>query len=100
MNKELAQQLKDAGFPYSEMARKVLQDFPNHTLEPMLSELIETCGKEFGFLRGHKDYWIAEGGNSTQRDGYMNQGQGKTPEEAVARLWLKLSTLHNAERSV
>jgi len=56
---------------------------------PTLSELIEACGKPIwiesmldGFLTGR-----GKGKNTPL-------GTGKTPEEAVARLWLALNTDH------
>jgi hypothetical protein len=54
---------------------------------PTLSELIEACGPKFHYLtlRQNQLPWMA-----WARDGKKN-GEGPTPEEAVARLWLALS---------
>jgi hypothetical protein len=55
---------------------------------PTLSELIEACGDEFGslsFVNGK--YWSVTGGPR----GICINTEGKTTEEAVARLWLELN---------
>ena len=82
---ELAKELKDAGFPKYRDKELTIVDgvFIN---PPALSELIEACGEEF--MQLHKireDHWWA--GDIAEEGKYAS---GKTPEEAVARLWLKL----------
>ena len=63
---------------------------------PTLSELIEACGEEFRDLlkMRSKDYeWEAEGYYfcCDEHGEGRRFGQGKTPEEAVSRLWLALN---------
>ena len=112
MNYKLAKQLKDEGFPQ----RKVLSSYilpPNadekyrHIMDvskpqgyenllaagydivacPTLSELIESCGdKFFGIFRRDKKNWIASISDKNE-----TEGLGKSPEVAVAKLWLKLN---------
>ena len=108
MEYELAKELRDAGFkgsggwikrdkdgewkPYNncEMDRLTFSTDAGHDYEtsvPTLSELIKACGKGFQELkRGYKHFWAW---------GYINNEyksfKGKTPEEAVARLWLALN---------
>lgn len=102
MNYELAKQLKEAGFK----AKKTTGGYFDQDGEskyypsPELSELIEACGEEFRCLfsplkesvawLGVPDDlnltdWIAE----AKQIGIF--AEGKTPSEAVARLWLKLN---------
>ena len=104
MNYELAKELKDNGFPFKYPAKEVL--LPSGKIEsvedfiesvdkrvpiPTLSELIEACGIAFFDLRRCIDkynttlIWAA---SSINRGGYV---MGKTPLEAVARLWLVLN---------
>lgn len=57
---------------------------------PSLSELIEACN-EYGWFRSlthdkGSDVWNAEYASMVVKNAF-----GKTPEEAVARLWLKLN---------
>jgi len=114
MNSKQAKQLKDAGFPFRTTfenglqvaiptTKKIIQylDTRIYLIKfddewfyiPTLSELIEACGKEFGGLtRGEPDAdWFAH--NNTQSDDEVEKisKYGKTPEEAVAKLWLKLN---------
>lgn len=67
---------------------------------PTLEELIEACGDRFEYLyRADEDmkevgiYWICGQNPSGEGDEFkMNpSGQGKTPSEAVANLWLQLN---------
>ena len=97
MTFELAKQLKDAGWKYSSW-----QEY-----EPTLSELIKACGDEFkGLLPPgimHNEWeairklgWIkpaAEDSNPQYKAIYKDWDTwgGKTPEEAVAKLWLALN---------
>jgi hypothetical protein len=78
---------------------------------PTLSELIDACGDKFGALKpldslenqgfnisigwkAESKKWETENINQygEKQGGIANYfGEGKTPEEAVAKLWLKLS---------
>lgn len=98
MNYELAKELKDAGFPhkcdkhggndgYDEYCQ--YQDWDKeigYICIPHLSELIEACGNDFANLKSFSHDWSAE----AMRDEFT-EGNGSTPEEAVARLWLALN---------
>lgn len=106
MNYELAKQIKDAGFP------KDYSDWEDHDEEllqkgwgmysvgysPTLSELIEACGEEF-MLTNEMGYWDAWSNQRAERTYPARMGEvgakyecrGKTPEEAVANLWLELN---------
>jgi len=90
MNYKLAKQLKDAGFP-----KKYCKNFyatnnkGEEVLIPSLSELIEACGDRFFWLT---KVIIKEG--IFWQVGALNGNLGgieKTPEEAVAKFWLKLT---------
>ena len=121
MNNELAKQLKDAGFPLPEEHMTghydswILQKtyglalgidsksevheirlFPGMTYArnlvyvPTLSELIEACGDDFRWLdrfslNGEVMFRASSGGL------HDHVTQGRTPEEAVAQLWLKIN---------
>lgn len=101
MNYELAKELKDAGFP---QGTKVISNakkcenpnclkghdaFCHSAYPPTLEELIEACGYKFYSLVYAMDNdWRC----FSERDGdYVNTADGKTPTEAVARLWLALN---------
>ena len=93
MNYELAKQLKEAGFPqtgeffYTEN-ESICNSKDVGVHKPTLSELIEACGDKIICLeRGLKSGWFAF---PTRRDAKPN-GNGDTPEEAVAKLWLELN---------
>ena len=101
MNYKLAKLLKDAGFHQSILGThfaytgKKLDDPIDDVYIPTLSELIEAVisvpkGKNMGFY--------SDGGNfvawkrvTFENDGNDYQGNGDTPEEAVANLWLTLN---------
>lgn len=94
MTYELAKELKDAGFPqhpYNAMCfcgAKTVDD-PHH---PTLSELIEACGEGFSRLLNHKKYgWVAYPTIEWTGEHATHVSYEKTPEEAVARLWLALN---------
>ncbi len=104
MNYELAKQLKDAGFPQSfknpthyieadsdAKFGDVIEMSPEKFISiPTLSELIEACKVDLvltKYLQGVYVYsaeWEEEPLEWTKFD-------GKTPEEAVAKLWLELN---------
>jgi len=89
MNYKLAKQLKEAGF--GNFADNVIDGKTGRKFTdiwmPTLSKLIEACGDEFtslgrGYIRNNP-YFEAES--------YDLSGKGKTPEEAVAKLYIKLN---------
>ncbi len=108
MNYELANKLKDAGFPQRESyvtssftkedaikisksiqsGEGVIVPFDNPFF-PTLSELIEACelscdiGGFRTLVRNFWSGWTARGGGISKK--------GPTPEEAVANLWLALN---------
>ena len=110
MNYKLAKQLKDAGFPQEvswgdflyddELGHKILYTVKKDNSEaisglskiPTLSELIEACGDMFHNLSRFNGDWMV---NFRMLDGNLRQSkwdsQGKTPEEAVAKLYIKLN---------
>ena len=97
MNYELAKKLKDAGFSQGKSGssdncdihwHRDMNDITNPNTEvyfPTLSELIEACGERFSKMtRSQIGVWYcSEKGHK--------RSVGKTPEEAVANLWLKLN---------
>ena len=94
MTYKLAEQLYKAGFPNI----KCSEESPNPGYSyPTLSELIEACGGKFIELRKQTTNWLVLGRTDdetcdkgvTHNAGPAN-ALGKTPEEAVARLWLAL----------
>lgn len=114
---ELAKQLKDAGFQNNnikdgylycglEGCNKIIDplDMDNDACmecgtgsllfvfvcAPTLEELIEACGKEFVCLESPwagRPHWYAGSGRTQKPAG----AHGKTPLEAVARLWLAIN---------
>jgi hypothetical protein len=93
MTYELAKTLKDAGFPQNLNPGNgegfVYEgDHPKGpgVYCPTLSELIEACGSDFYELKNLTFGWIANADSD-----YLKRGDGSTPEEAVARLWLALN---------
>jgi hypothetical protein len=89
MNYELAKQLKDAGF----LANRNFVHKSEILPDPYLSELIRECGKKFHMLvRWGDDSYKAHERYDFDMEQFMGeQGSGKTPEEAVAKLWLSLN---------
>jgi len=102
MSYALAKELKDAGFPQKYVRGQMKYDpnveadedgiLPEETEEvfhPTLSELIEACGDGFVLLVRHKtDEWYAR----SKAQGWDDfESDGKTPEEAVANLYLALN---------
>ena len=84
---QLARDLKDAGFPQSELARAQQQAGYDYVSLPALATLIEACGENFGALGREPDCWVACEYVS-ERGEWTNAHEGETPEDAVARLWL------------
>ena len=106
MNYELAKQLKGAGFLFIEddpsLPMKIGREVElvcNFTFGdnktyycPTLSELIKACGDGFNYLERFKGKWFAsECGDIIEDADVCKQSRGKTPEEAVAKLWLELN---------
>lgn len=97
MNYELTNQLKDAGFPlHSNENISVFNVDDVIYATPTLSELIEACGEDLKQIDRilqwkEKPDWFALS-HSINPDSRRDIGEfGKTPEEAVARLWLALN---------
>lgn len=105
MNYELAKELKDAGFPQMDNTDYFYRKYPTGEYHrytsallseieagtdriacPALSELIAACGQDFERLqyRAGNKLWLASGTDTITTP-------KKTPEEAVARLWLALN---------
>ncbi len=98
---KLAKELKEAGFPQVHSlsrgegyASSEVKQLDSEVYYPTLSELIESCGKDFNILWNCGEHWHA--GNYTYGSchyvddyPYRNE-EGLTPEEAVARLWLAI----------
>jgi hypothetical protein len=96
MDEKLVLQLKKARFPLKQSNVKLGSFDPKVRHEdyyiPTLSELIEACGEDFGqvFKRSFGDErepWGAFDHN------VVTEGNGSTPEEAVAHLWLALHAI-------
>ncbi len=109
---ELVKQLKDAGFPQRHKVNSIpsecsmwygdkgeLVGFPDyfrktHCYIPTLSELIDACGTRFLLLRqnGEGEWFAFDNTERTLSEGNISERPpSKTPEEAVAKLWLKLN---------
>jgi hypothetical protein len=113
MNYELAQELKDAGFPnitylqHRQGREFILPDgsVPVYSLGdaenvkdwfiPILEELIEACGEKFDRLVAYHDKGAWDAASKKDSDGFFKSASGKTPAEAVARLWLALHNMTN-----
>lgn len=113
MNYDLAKKLKEAGWPQEtkkgeKIWRIICEGTPDVAYEepcyaPTLSELIEACDlTRKKSLDGYLfvDFHIRVDNTSLWRCGlqlkdgekcFSDEGYGKTPEEAVANLWLKLN---------
>lgn len=105
MNYELAKELKEGGFPQGKYPRDMISpdnliwsedredfDVDADTMCPTLSELIEACGEDFIELSKYPKMWDAKGGWEGDEDCMSPKYsiEAPTPEEAVAKLWLKL----------
>jgi hypothetical protein len=92
---EVAKELKDAGFPQSAKKSRVrIEPLEEFVYIPTLSELIEACGDDINYIERGEDnegetYWHAE------RSVPFAGGEGPTPEESVACLWLALQKKSN-----
>lgn len=109
---ELAKKLKDAGFPQGPYGNRTLEPQlvdPRRTVAeameqeayaPTLEELIDACGDNFAWLHHSvkSKRWAVQDFIYDEDEG-PHGGQGSTPTEAVARLWLALnSTKSSPER--
>ena len=86
----LAKQLKEKGFPNWHIDSCECERCSCYYI-PTLDELIEACGLRFGELQRDIDdigevIWYA-----AERSYKGVYGKGKTPEEAVAKLWIELN---------
>lgn len=96
---KLAKQLKDAGFPQIENPVTISPSGlrTTSTLDhyvPTLSELIEACGTGFIYLSRHKNggFHTNAGHHYTpDHPNYTPSPTGKTPEETLAKLWIRLN---------
>lgn len=102
MDYELANQLKDAGFPLYDgrdvgMDRETVCGYgePQCLVLPTLEELIEACGRMFWALHKYDDKFLAVGCDTVN----THKEHGRTPKEAVARLWLELPSRSNITSS-
>jgi hypothetical protein len=92
----LANELKDAGFPQGGKGRwlvdpgQIVARGGDRAYVPTLEELIEACGENFAWLHQSvkSKKWAAQ---DFIYDEDSHGGQGSTPTEAVARLWLALN---------
>ena len=75
---QLARNLRDAGFPQSELARAQQQAGYDYVSLPTLSTLIEACGENFGALGRERDCWVACEYIS-ERGEWTNAHEGETP---------------------
>ncbi len=85
----LARQLEGAGFPQREI--NYFDDKKGDIYIPTLSELIEACGDNFASLQKKVTGWTAFSFTDKTGKIYSVAGEGKTPEEAVTKLWLALN---------
>lgn len=101
MDYETVKKLKNKGFPQPKeepfsghYEHKNPGALGEYFYSPTLSELIEACGDGFEYLnKVHGGGWVA-GTKDTPMEGTLgasNFEHAKTPEGAVARLWLALN---------
>jgi hypothetical protein len=99
MKYELAKELKEAGFPNSELwfddGRTIWGGTDMEPSAPTLEELIEACGNDIDHLVQKRGYpsegrWWAVSHTVEDANGNNPEACGSIPEEAVARLWLFL----------
>jgi len=89
--------LKKAGFPkdwtewenHDQELLKATWDMYGKGYSPTLSELIEACGERFETLEKTKNNWKCIPAGSCLYS--LDWTVGSSPEEAVAKLWLKLN---------
>lgn len=100
MNFELAADLYTAGFPLKKSTPNSTNYFGGEATGstvydyPTLNELIEACGLEFSSLqRSDTNESVEPIWHALSRP-IWSEFIGKTPEEAVAKLWLALNPKH------
>lgn len=117
MNYDLCKRLKDAGFPQTgerivttdraactdDYYRCIApieencycarcEDLEGWCAVPTLSELIAACGEKFLELNAvFREMCIWKAYSFPDEEGESLEGEGATPEEAVANLWLNLN---------
>lgn len=91
---ELAKQLYKKGSPFKS-AIQVTESNMQYIDFPLLSELIKSCGVDFGELVGPEhnvlNKWFCGGKRSIADFMWEIETTGDTPEEVVAKLWLELN---------
>lgn len=72
----------------------MLEDLSNYVKIPTLSEIIEVCGNEFDSLEKRDDTFLAYGSSKDSAGLKINPffAIGKTPEEALAYLWININS--------
>ena len=94
MDHNLALKLKNAGFKTKGKCQECIGNSGKDCsgdIFPTLSELIAACGEEFGVLAADR----VRGGWNAFTNNLLSgtpNGNGLTPEEAVANLWLALNS--------
>lgn len=99
---KLARELKDSGFSQKGNGRFIFStgyilpqgaDSELAVYIPTLSELIKACGNRFNYLLQKKEcVWLANSYFEDDMEVFGKEnGFGKTPEEAVANLWVVLN---------
>lgn len=89
-----AKELKDAGFPVTHCTSgcpEVQCHFEDGLNPPTLSDLIEACGDDLSHIKKWGGYWWAVCHTIEDANGNNPEEQGKTPEEAVANLYLVIN---------
>lgn len=110
LSSKLAKELKDAGFPFNPNrdwdksdyfwlpCNKITKDDREKLWIPTLSELIEACGREYILVDDGCLFYAVEKLGSIERNKAngitfreCTLWTGKTPEEAVAKLYIALN---------
>ena len=93
ISEDLAKKMKEAGFPQEGCGGFTMEG--ERLYFPTLSELIEECGNGFNYLQNESEKypasdtpWLVVGVVSHNQ---KTASWGRTPEEAVAILWLNLN---------
>ncbi len=87
MTIETARKIKELGFIQSGKGTYYFMAKEDSLYVPELSELIEACGDGYFKLVHPIGKWCAQMGLEENLPWY----EGSTPEEAVAKLWIKLN---------
>ena len=88
MDYKLAKELKDAGYKQPQLTEVTRGgEYYKKTYIPTLSELIDACGDRFDKLIKTEVQWIVHATYPPQ----LMVVNGETPEEAVAKLYIKLN---------